>query len=142
MYIVQFQNPDHEPDRIFAENVEKTFDFFMRRPFPGQPPASSSNPAEAGLGAAPKLNLAFPQIVAAYDPKRDPREPLLTPEEMKVYVETFRRTGFTGGINWYRNMTRNWQRAEGMDYTVRVPSLMIMAENDAVLPTAAADGME
>ena len=142
MYIVQFQAPGHEPDRIFAAHVEKTFEFFMRRPFPGQPAAASSAPAEAGLGAAPKLNLAFPQIVEAYDPKRDPRPPLLTPEEMKVYVETFQRSGFTGGINWYRNMTRNWQRSAGLDYTVRVPSLMIMAEKDVVLPPSAADGME
>ena len=50
--------------------------------------------------------------------------------------------GFTGGINWYRNFSRNWQRSEGLDHTVRVPSLMIMAENDAVLPPSAADGME
>ena len=102
------------------------------------------DPADPAIdrGAAPKLNLAFPQIVAAYDPKRDPREPLLTPEEMKVYVETFRRTGFTGGINWYRNMTRNWQRSADLDHTVRVPSLMIMAEKDVVLPPSAADGME
>ncbi len=66
----------------------------------------------------------------------------VTPEEKKVFVDTFTKTGFTGGINWYRNFTRNWQRAEGLDHHVRVPSLMIMAENDAVLPPSAADGME
>ena len=60
----------------------------------------------------------------------------------KVFVDAFTRTGFTGGINWYRNFSRNWQRSEGLDHTVRVPSLMIMAENDAVLPPSAADGME
>jgi len=48
----------------------------------------------------------------------------------------------TGGINWYRNMSRNWQRSADIDHTIRVPSLMIMAENDAVLPPSAADGME
>jgi pimeloyl-ACP methyl ester carboxylesterase len=130
MYIVQFQNPGHEPDRIFAENIEKFFDFFMRAPMPGS------------AGASPKLNLAFPQIVQAYDPARDPRRRILTDEEMAVYVETFRKTGFTGGINWYRNMTRNWERAAGLDHTIRVPSLMIMAELDVVLPPSAADGME
>ena len=52
------------------------------------------------------------------------------------------KSGFTGGINWYRNMSRNWQRSADIDHTVRVPSLMIMAENDHVLPTSSADGME
>jgi non-specific protein-tyrosine kinase len=66
----------------------------------------------------------------------------LSAEEKKVFVDTFSKTGFTGGINWYRNFTRNWQRSEGLDHNVRVPSLMIMAENDAVLPPSAADGME
>ena len=81
-------------------------------------------------------------MIAAYDAKHDPRTPILSPEEKKVFVDTFTKTGFTGGINWYRNFSRNWQRSEGLDHTVRVPSLMIMAENDAVLPPSAADGME
>ena len=81
-------------------------------------------------------------MIAGYDAKHDPRTPILSAEEKKVFVDTFTRTGFTGGINWYRNMSRNWQRSEGIDHTVRVPSLMIMAENDAVLPPSAADGME
>ena len=38
--------------------------------------------------------------------------------------------------------TRNWQRSKRLDHHIRVPALMIMAENDAVLPPSAADGME
>ena len=81
-------------------------------------------------------------MVAAYEPKLDPREKILSAEEERVFVDTFTRTGFTGGINWYRNMSRNWQRSADLDHTVRVPALMIMAENDRVLPPSAADGME
>jgi len=81
-------------------------------------------------------------MIAAYDAKFDPRTPILSPEEKKVFVDAFTRTGFTGGINWYRNFSRNWQRSEGLDHNVRVPSLMIMAELDVVLPPSAADGME
>ena len=140
MYIVQFQDPAREPDRIFASRVEQTFDAFMRKP-----PPRGNAPAEeviAGIGASPRLNLAFPQMIAAYDARHDPRTPILSPEEKKVFVDTFTRSGFTGGINWYRNMSRNWQRSADIDHTVRVPSLMIMAENDHVLPPSSADGME
>ena len=59
-----------------------------------------------------------------------------------MFVAAFKASGFQGGINWYRNFTRNWERAANLDHTVRVPSLMIMAEHDAVLPPSAADGME
>jgi pimeloyl-ACP methyl ester carboxylesterase len=141
MYIVQFQDPAREPDRIFGSRVEQTFDAFMRKPLPRKDDAPAGSPI-AGIGASPKTNLAFPQMIAAYDAKQDPRTPILSPEEKQVFVDTFTRTGFTGGINWYRNFSRNWQRSAGLDHTVRVPSLMIMAENDAVLPPSATDGME
>jgi len=140
MYIVQF-NESQEPDRIFGGRVAQLFDAFMKKPLPQKPAALAEAPT-AGVGAAPKTNLAFPQMVAAYDAKFDPRQPILSADEQQVFVDTFTRTGFTGGINWYRNMTRNWERSAGLDHTVRVPSLMIMAENDAVLPPSAADGME
>jgi pimeloyl-ACP methyl ester carboxylesterase len=139
MYIVQF-NASQEPDRIFGSRVEQTFDFFMRKP-PLREPGDAAKPA-GGLYAASKLNTAFPQMVAGYDAAKDKRTPILSPEEKQVFVDAFTKTGFTGGINWYRNMTRNWERCEGLDHTVGVPSLMIMAENDAVLPPSAADGME
>ena len=141
MYIVQFNESD-APDRIFAERTKELFECFMRKPMP-KPKDAPPAQAKGGIGGgASPMSLAFPQIVAAYDPKADPRETILDDDEMKVFVETFKATGFTGGINWYRNFTRNWERAADLDHTIRVPSLMIMAENDAVLPPSAADGME
>jgi non-specific protein-tyrosine kinase len=141
MYIVQFQDPRREPDRIFGSRVEQVFDAFMRKPVP-HADTTPAEPPVAGVGASPRSNLAFPQMIANYDAKHDPRAPILSAEEKKVFVDTFTSTGFTGGINWYRNMSRNWQRSEGIDHTVRVPSLMIMAEHDRVLPPSSADGME
>ena len=134
MYMVQFQKPG-EADAIFARDVGKTLGFFLRRPPPGQ---GEAGPGLAGGGSS------FPlvQMVQSYDPAFDPREPFLSPEEQAVFVETFTRTGFTGGINWYRNLTRNWELSEGQDQRVRVPALMVMAELDAVLPPSLADGME
>lgn len=133
MYVVQFQGDAREVDALFESHVEQTFDFFMRRPLV---PSSL-----AGAAAKAASSLAFPQMIAAYDAKQDQRTPILTPGERQVFVDTFSRTGFTGGINWYRNMTRNWERSAGQDSTVRVPALMVMAENDVVLPPSAADGM-
>ena len=34
MYVVQFQDPAREPDRIFNSRVEQVFDAFMRKPVP------------------------------------------------------------------------------------------------------------
>ena len=49
MYIVQFQDPAREPDRIFGSRVEQTFDAFMRKPVPRATTRrrSSRSPASA-----------------------------------------------------------------------------------------------
>jgi pimeloyl-ACP methyl ester carboxylesterase len=66
----------------------------------------------------------------------------LSDEELKVFVDAFTRSGFTGGINWYRNFTRNWEKTADVKQHVDAPALMIMAARDVALPPAAAEGIE
>ena len=144
MYIVHFQKPG-EADAALAADVTKTMSFFMRRPPPGSPPASGGLAGGALGSDAPAdgaSSFALIKMLQAWNPAFDPRPSFLEPDEMAAFVETFQRMGFTGGINWYRNFTRNWLAAAGMAERVEVPSLMVMAEKDAVLPPSAADGME
>jgi pimeloyl-ACP methyl ester carboxylesterase len=138
MYIVHFQGSG-EADAVLAADVGKAMDFFMRRP-----PANAAPSAGFATERKPGDPSVFPliKIVEVYNPAFDTRERFLTPDEMAAFVETYERTGFTGGINWYRNITRNWAQSADQIETVTVPSLMIMAENDAVLPPSSADGME
>lgn len=74
-------------------------------------------------------------------PAQLPGQDVLTPEELDFYVRHYDRTGFTPAINWYRNISRNWQAGLHVDQTIRVPSLMISAANDVVLQPAMTDGM-
>ena len=141
MYIVNFQKPG-EADAALAADVAKTIGFFMRRPLPDAPPASGGLSAGGDGQATPQSTFALLKMLQAWDPDADARETFLTDDETAAFVETFDRTGFTGGINWYRNFTRNWQRSAGIVDHVSAPSLMVMAEKDAVLPPSAADGME
>jgi pimeloyl-ACP methyl ester carboxylesterase len=138
MYIVHFQKPG-EADAVLDADPAKAMNFFLRRPLPGEVPS-------AGLATERKPGdpsaFALINILKAYDAQFDPRETFLTEDELETFVSTFKRTGFTGGINWYRNFTRNWERSAAISDKVTVPSLMIMAEKDAVLPPSAADGME
>jgi pimeloyl-ACP methyl ester carboxylesterase len=131
-YIVFFQTPD-APERAFEADLEKTFRFFMRR--------SDVTPETFAARAPQMRNLAFQDALAHFDPA-SVDNPLLTPEELAFYVSAFARNGFRGPINWYRNFTRNWERsADEADY-VPHPALMIMAENDVVLPPSLTEGME
>jgi len=137
MYIVHFQKPG-EADAVLAKDVAKTMNFFLKRPPPGQTPSAGFS-TERKPGDPSVFPLV--RMVEAYDPANDSRETFLSEEEFAAFVEAFERTGFTGGINWYRNISRNWEMGANLPDKVEVPCLMIMAENDAVLPPSAADGM-
>jgi pimeloyl-ACP methyl ester carboxylesterase len=132
MYIVWFQKPG-EADAALAEDVDKTMRFFMRKP------AAIARIAPPRAGGS---TFAFGKALRAWD-KSDTSNQLLTADELAAFVETFERTGFTGGINWYRNFTRNWERSAELPTRIDdIPCLMIMAEKDVVLSPAMAEGME
>lgn len=59
-------------------------------------------------------------------------EPVMSESELAVYVEAFESTGFTGSINWYRNLDRNWHLLADADPIVEHPALMIYGEQDLV----------
>ena len=64
-------------------------------------------------------------------------EPLpswLREEDVARFVEAFARTGFRGGLNWYRNIDRNWQlTAPWQDARILQPALFIAGARDAVI---------
>ena len=57
----------------------------------------------------------------------------LTQQDVDFYVEEFTRAGFRGGLNWYRNIDRNWELlAPWAGAKVGVPALYIVGDRDAV----------
>ena len=58
----------------------------------------------------------------------------LTESDVDFYTGEFARTGFRGGLNWYRNIDRNWELlAPFTGAKVSVPALYIAGERDVVL---------
>ena len=66
----------------------------------------------------------------------------LSPAEIDAYASVYARTGFRGGINWYRNFDRNWETAPEVGAKpIDVPSLMLCAAWDQALRPEMAAGM-
>ena len=42
--------------------------------------------------------------------------------ELDVFVENFEHSGFTGGINWYRNFDRNWRIVGELPQRIDAPA--------------------
>jgi pimeloyl-ACP methyl ester carboxylesterase len=59
--------------------------------------------------------------------------PFMTEDELAVFIRAFERTGFTGGLNYYRNIDRNWALTEHLaGRTIDCPSLFLTGSDDAV----------
>ncbi len=51
-----------------------------------------------------------------------------------VFTEAYRKSGFRGGLNWYRNIDRNWDlTAPWQDARIHQPSLFIAGSRDSVI---------
>lgn len=54
--------------------------------------------------------------------------------EMEFYVSEYSRSGFTGGLNWYRSMDLKWQQRRPFEgVQSQVPAYFIGSENDVDL---------
>jgi microsomal epoxide hydrolase/non-specific protein-tyrosine kinase len=127
-YIVQFQQKD-SPERLFSSDVERFFRLLFRRP-----PSGSD---------VERLGVRIFDLPGRFrdGPPPDPAAAILSAEDLARYIDAYRRTGFTGGVNLYRNIDRNWETMRDVDPVIAAPSLMISAEFDFFLPPAAAETM-
>lgn len=67
-------------------------------------------------------------------PEPDGLPDWISPAELDHYIEEFTRTGFTGGLNWYRNFDRNWEITEHTPaVTITTPTLFLAGTADPVL---------
>jgi pimeloyl-ACP methyl ester carboxylesterase len=121
-YAVHFQTPG-VADAGLARQVRRVFTQLMRR---GVPLAE----IEAAAAQAGRMR----NLVEVVEAEQSFGAPLLAAADLDFYVETFERTGFTGALNWYRNIDRNWETTPQLaEARISVPSLMVTAEWDPVL---------
>jgi pimeloyl-ACP methyl ester carboxylesterase len=58
----------------------------------------------------------------------------LTEADVDFYTAEFKRAGFRGGLNWYRNIDRNWELlAPYKGAKVTVPALYVAGDRDLVV---------
>lgn len=113
-YFVHFNRQPGVADAILDENAAQ----FLRNIFQKNIPNKMPEPGMA------MINLA-----KAKEPQG---EPVISESELAVFVSSFESTGFTGSINWYRNLDRNWQLLANADPIIQQPTLMIYGNQDVI----------
>ncbi len=125
-YIVYFQEPGVADADLDADPATT-----MRRLFaPSGVQRAASAPEGESFDPSADDGRGFVERMIEPDELPD----WITEEEVAVYADTFRRTGFTGGLNWYRNFDRNWELTPHLaGVGVSVPSFFIGGTADPVL---------
>jgi pimeloyl-ACP methyl ester carboxylesterase len=86
-------------------------------------------PGTPAFGMVPRQGGAFGRGGASL-----PLPSWLSEADIDFYAAEFARTGFRGGLNWYRNIDRNWELLAPFDgLRVTVPALYIAGDRDPVV---------
>ncbi|MCW2664535.1 MAG: epoxide hydrolase [Mycobacterium sp.] len=121
-YILYFQQPGVADAELDADPART-----MRRMMGGL--GTSADP-----GAGLRMVAPGPDGFIDRLPEPDGLPDWISQEELDHYIAEFARTGFTGGLNWYRNFDRNWETTpELTDAKIAVPCLFIAGTADPVL---------
>ncbi len=129
-YVLYFQEPG-VADAELERDIRRSLAGFFADPRPLPPTAERQPPGvfgPAGGGILDRLS--------------GPQGKFMSDADLDVFVKAFKRTGFRGGLNWYRNVDRNWEESADLVERVEHPSLMITAELDPVLWPEQTIGME
>jgi pimeloyl-ACP methyl ester carboxylesterase len=88
----------------------------------------SPNPS-AGVGMVPRAGGFLTRM-----PSPEKLPAWLTDADLDFYVQQFMQSGFRGGLNWYRNIDRNWElMAPYAGASVTVPALYMAGDLDLVV---------
>ncbi len=116
-YIVHFNRQPGVADQALAENNERFLrNLYRTKQWQAPPPTM-----QPGM---PLINLANSDTPTG--------ELMMSEAELQVFIDAFAHSGYTGGINWYRNFSRNWETTKDVVQRVDAPALMIYGKYDIV----------
>src|SRR5207237_695555 len=89
---------------------------------------SGDAPTRENIGMVPRTGGFLDHTI---DPEKLPA--WITEADIDFYAGEFSRTGFRGGLNWYRNIDHNWELlAPYAGAQVSVPALYVVGDRDLV----------
>jgi pimeloyl-ACP methyl ester carboxylesterase len=120
-YIEYFQQPGRAEAEIEADVRGWLLGFYHSASGDARPIARGATIATIPHGARMRDRFTIPEQLPAW----------MTADDLDFYVSEFERTGFTGALNRYRNVDRDWEDLAAFDaQSIIVPSLFIGGEKD------------
>ncbi|NKC00760.1 MAG: alpha/beta fold hydrolase [Pseudomonadales bacterium] len=127
-YMLYHNEPGGVAEAEYDANAREFLYSIYQSPTSPRKPPEITDPKRAAGGWLPRMG-----------------EPLGLPDwlsqaELDYYVGQFERSGFRGGVNYYRNFDGNWEAsADITNPVIQVPTLFLAGEQDMVIGGANAD---
>ena len=119
LYVEVFQSPGRAEAEIEEDVRRWLLGFYWSAS--GDAPRGAPSIAMVERGGRVRDRFTYPDTPPAW----------LAPADLDVYAAEFERTGFSGGLNRYRNVDRDWEDfAAFHDAPVTVPALFVGGDRD------------
>jgi pimeloyl-ACP methyl ester carboxylesterase len=120
-YIEYFQQPGRAEAEIEADVRRWLLGFSFTASGDAPPPDADGTVATVRPGGKMSDRFRYPETMPAW----------LTEEDLDVYAAEFEHSGFSGGLNRYRNVDRDWEDLQwARGRVIEVPALFIGGDRD------------
>jgi len=130
-YILYFQEPG-KAEAEFEADVDRTMRTLL-----------AAEPGGDGEAFTPTVKPKDAKFFDGAPPPPDKLPAWLTEQDLAYFVGEFKRTGFRGGLNKYRNFDRDWEDSAALQGAkITQPALFITGDKDPVRTFTSQDGMK
>lgn len=116
-YFVHFNQQPGVADAILDQNTHPFLRNLFRKNLPPIPPQPGMFLIQLALQKEPLGDAIMPD------------------QDLEIYTQSFKKSGFTGAINWYRNLDRNWHLMADIQPLINHHTLMIYGAQDVIPPS-------
>ncbi|KAL1916175.1 uncharacterized protein VTP21DRAFT_6179 [Calcarisporiella thermophila] len=131
--IQQYPNFDYqaylitpEAEAEFTSNPDLFFRFMLR------PPGTAST----------SFYNREKKTILGDKPADIPKASILPQQVLDYYIDQYKKSGFRGGLNWYKLTKINWEQCKDLDPVISHKALMVGAGKDVALPPRMLEGMQ
>ena len=130
-YILYHNEPNGVAEKEYDKNPRDLISKFYQSPNSIAKPPKITDPKRSAGGFLLRIG----------EPKGLPD--WLTQQDLDYVVEQFENSGFRGGVNYYRNIERNWKITEDLeDFSINVPTLFLAGAEDMVIRGATKEELQ
>ena len=130
-YILYHNEPNGVAEKEYDQNPKELISKFYQSPDSSRKPPEVSDPKRSAGGFLPRIGQ--PEGLPDW----------FTQGDLDYVVGQFKESGFRGGVNYYRNIERNWELTKDLkNHNIEVPTIFLAGSEDMVIGGANREALQ